>query len=186
MSEWSPPGGPPPMFPPHSSPPSPAGPPQSGPPYSGPPLPVGPPPAQPVLTRPAPPPRSAARPLVRVDPVPGTPFAVGYLDVPPATSGPAIGSLVTGIGALLAVGITGCFGTIGAQGGAAFLAAGAFAVPTIVLGVAGIGLGMVGIRQVRQAVVTRIAGRGMAIAGLVCGASALVLLVGVLALTLFA
>jgi hypothetical protein len=135
---------------------------------------------------PAPPPRPAARPPVRIEAVAGTPFAVAYLDVPPVTSGPSIGSLVAGIAAILAVGITGCFGTVGAQGGAAFLAAGAFAVPTIVLGVAGIGLGFVGMRQVRQAVGTRIAGRGMAIAGVVCAGSALALLLVVLALTLAA
>ena len=42
-------------------------------------------------------PRDSWQALRRVDPVPGTPFGLVYLDVAPVTSGPAVAALVTGI-----------------------------------------------------------------------------------------
>jgi hypothetical protein len=164
-NSWSAPGAPPPY------------------PYPAP----GPVPARPVPVLAPPPPRPAARQPVRVEPVPGTPFAVAYLDVPPVNSGPAIGSLVAGIASLLALGVTSCFGLFGAQEDWGGLVAGAFAVPTAVLGGGAVFLGLMALRQIRRAVQaagTRIAGRGMAIAGIGCGAAGLALVLAVLGLVL--
>jgi hypothetical protein len=119
----------------------------------------------------------------RVEPVPGTPFAVAYLPVPKATSGPAIGSLVAGIGSLLVMLLVGCLGLIAAQANVGALVGGAFAVLATALGLAGVGLGLVGVRQVRSA---QIGGRGLAISGIACGAAGValsVLIVLLLAVT---
>jgi hypothetical protein len=105
---------------------------------------------------------------VRVDPVPGTNFAVAYLGVPPLVAGQAIASLVVGIGSILVAIVVGCFGLVGANGGWGPLVGGAFAVLAALLGLAGIGLGLVALRRVRQSS-GQVTGRGLAIAGISCG-----------------
>jgi hypothetical protein len=103
-----------------------------------------------------------------VEPVPGTPFAVAYLGVPPIVSGTAIGSLVAGIGSILVSILVGCFGLAGAQGDWGPLVAGAFAVLAGLLGAGAVGLGVIALRQIRAAP-GRVSGRGMAVAGIACG-----------------
>ena len=53
-------------------------------------------------------------PPKRVEPVPGTPFGVVHLDVPPVTSGLAVGALVAGIASILVSLLVICFGLVGA------------------------------------------------------------------------
>ncbi len=104
-------------------------------------------------------------PAVRVDAVPGTEFGIAFMRVPAAVSGPAVGGLVAGIAAILVALFSGC---IGAAASAGVLAGGAFAILALVAGSAGVGLGTVGLRQVRRGG-ARTTGRGMAVAGIVCG-----------------
>jgi hypothetical protein len=108
----------------------------------------------------------------RVEAVPGTPFAVAYLPVPRATSGPAIGSLVAGIASLLVMLLVGCFGLLGANANVGAQIGGAFAVLATALGAAAVGLGVIGVRQTRSAPIN---GRGMAISGIACGGSGVLL-----------
>jgi hypothetical protein len=108
--------------------------------------------------------------------VPGTAFGVVYLDVPPVTSGLAVGSLVAGIGSAIVSLLVACFGIAGAAGGWGGWAAGAFAVLAGFAGAAAIVLGVLGLRQIRQAApppAMRFTGRGVAIAGLSCGGTGL-------------
>ncbi|MFB9237483.1 hypothetical protein ACFFWC_18295 [Plantactinospora siamensis] len=130
----------------------------------------------PLPPRVPPPPAEAVRPPRRVDPVPGTPFGVVQLDVPPVTSGPAIGSLLAGIGSILVALLVGCFGLSGARAGWGAWAAGAFAVLSALAGLAGIVLGLVGRRQIGRPAdppAVRFTGRGLAVAGISCGAAGL-------------
>jgi hypothetical protein len=132
---------------------------------------VGPRPGMP------PPPREAPRPPKRVDPVPGTPFGVVHLDVPPVTSGLAVGSLVTGIASILVSLLVFCFGIAGPDYGGAW-AAGAFTVLGGIAGTAAIVAGLLSRRQVRRPApppAVRFAGRGLAVAGLSCGGAGLLL-----------
>src|SRR5215467_951823 len=63
----------------------------------------------------SPPPRPPA--IQRLQPVGGTPFAFGYVKVPPVTSGLAIGALIAGIASILvALGMV-CLGLSGASDG---------------------------------------------------------------------
>ncbi|MFC4146303.1 hypothetical protein ACFO0M_08540 [Micromonospora mangrovi] len=124
-----------------------------------------------------PPPREPARPPKRVDPVPGTPFGVVHLDVPPVTSGLAVGSLVTGIASILVSLLVFCFGFGGANLGGAW-AAGAFTVLGAVAGTAAIVAGLLARRQIRRLApppAVRFTGRGLAVAGLSCGGAGLLL-----------
>lgn len=112
----------------------------------------------------------APRPPNRVEAVPGTPFAVVHLDVPPVISGLAVGSLVAGIGSVLVSLAVLCFGLIGVNGGWGGWVAGAFAVLGTLLGVAGIVLGLLGQRQIRRPApppAVRFTGRGLAISGMI-------------------
>ena len=125
---------------------------------------------------PPPPPREAARPPKRVDPVAGTPFGVVHLDVPPVTSGLAVGSLVAGIVSTLVALLVICSARSAAMGGA--WAAGAFTVLGVLAGagavVAGLlGCGRSGVRPRPPAV--RFTGRGLAVAGVSCGGAGLLL-----------
>lgn len=120
-----------------------------------------------------PPPREAWRPPRRVEMVPGTPFAVVHLDVPPVISGQAVGSLVAGISSIIVALLVGCFGVTGADAGWGGWAAGAFAVLGVLTGAAGVVLGVLGRRQVRRTApppAVRFTGHGLAVAGLSCGA----------------
>lgn len=120
----------------------------------------------------APPPREAWLPPRRIDAVPGTDFGVVHLDVPPITSGLAVGGLVAGIGSLLVTLLVACFGVAGAGGGWGGWAAGAFAILGVLLGGAGVVLGLVARRQIRLSAArpgVRFTGRGLAVAGVSCG-----------------
>nr|MDT0661025.1 hypothetical protein [Micromonospora sp. DSM 115978] len=120
-----------------------------------------------------PPPRESWRPPRRVERVDGTPFGVVYLDVPPLTSGLAVGALAAGIAALLVSVLVICFGVAGAQGGWGGWAAGAFALLGGIAGAAGLVLGEFGRRQIRRAApppAVRFTGRGLALSGLICAA----------------
>ncbi|WP_329107124.1 hypothetical protein OG792_03000 [Micromonospora sp. NBC_01699] len=122
------------------------------------------------------PPRETWRPPRRVDPVPGTPFGLAYLDVPPITSGLAVGSLVAGIGAIVVSLVVFCFGLVGVSGGWGAWVAGAFGVLGALLGGAAIVLGVLGRRQTRLAAApsgVRFVGTGLAVAGSWCGAAGL-------------
>ena len=123
----------------------------------------------------------------RVDPFPGTPFGLVYLNVPGGTSGPAVGSQVSGIASILVSFLVACFGLAGASSGWGAWVAGAFAVLAAVLGAAGIGLALAGMRQVRRAPApgtVRVTGRGLAIAGLSCGSAGLAITLVALVLVL--
>jgi hypothetical protein len=141
------------------------------------------------------PPPDAVRPPARVEPVPGTGYGLAIYPAPPATSGQAIGALVAGIASILVSLVVGCFGFAGVAaaaegqyGGWGPLVGGAFTVLATFFGLAGVGLGVAGLRQIRaagprtdriggrpvggqQVGGQRIGGRGMAIAGIACGAS---------------
>jgi hypothetical protein len=110
--------------------------------------------------------------------VPGTPFGLVHLEVPPVTSGLAVGALVTGVAAVLVSLVVACFGLIGAGAGWGPWAAGAFALLATLLGGAGVVLGILGRRQIRRtgpASAVRFTGNGMAVAGVVCGGTGLAL-----------
>jgi hypothetical protein len=121
---------------------------------------------------PAPPPRDAAAAPRRVEPVPGTQFAVVTLDVPPVTSGLATGALVAGIASVLVSFVVVCFGVAGAPYGWGALAAGAFTLLAVVAAAGAIVLSVAARRQINQvgpAAAIRYAGKGLATSGLVTG-----------------
>jgi hypothetical protein len=125
----------------------------------------------------APPPQDSVRRPVRVEPVPGTGYGLAIVGAPAATSGPSVGALLAGIASILVSLLVSCFGLVelsatdDGQRGTGVLVGGAFAVLAGFLGCAGIGLGVAGMRQTKRgAGGPPVAGRGMAIAGLVCGA----------------
>lgn len=136
------------------------------------------------------PPREAWQRPVRLEPVPGTPYGLAIFGPPSVTSGPAVGALVAGVAAIFVSFAVTCFGLAGARDGWGALVAGAFAVLAGFLAVTGLGLGAVGLRQtqrsalpaggsaatgVRSAPAAAIGGRGLAVAGLICGATGLAL-----------
>jgi hypothetical protein len=111
-----------------------------------------------------------------VVPVPGTPFGLALVEVRPTPSGPAIASLVAGIAGLVISLAVLCSAL--AWGPAV---AGAFAVLTALVSVASIWLGLTGLRRLRRSVPWGAArGRGMAIAGFVCGLVGLVITAAVM------
>jgi hypothetical protein len=83
------------------------------------------------------------------------------------TSGVSIGSFGAGIGSLLVASIVWCFGIWGAEGGWGAIVSGAFCALAVLLGAAGVALGITGLRQIRRH--QGMSGRGLAIAGLSCG-----------------
>lgn len=128
------------------------------------PQPSGPPPAPP----------SGRWEPERVDALPGTEFGLVQLRVRPITSGLAIGSLLAGIGSILVSVLVLCFGLAGAQPGWGALVAGAFTVLSVAAGGGAIAVGLVARRQIRrlgQPGQVRFTGRGLAIAGISCGAA---------------
>ncbi|MEU4775296.1 hypothetical protein [Micromonospora sp. NPDC023644] len=127
-----------------------------------------------------PPPREAARPPKRVDPVAGTPFGVVHLDVPPVTSGLAVGSLVAGIASTLVALLVICVGAVGGVDGGVdgAWAAGAFTVLGVLAGAGAVVAGLLGMRQIRRPAAppaVRFTGRGLAVAGVGCGGAGLLL-----------
>lgn len=96
-----------------------------------------------------------------------------HLDVPPVTSGPAIGSLIAGVASITVALLVACFGLAGAHSGWGAWAAGAFAVLSGLAGIAAVLLGLFGRRQISRPApppAIRFTGRGLAIAGISCGA----------------
>ncbi len=122
---------------------------------------------------------------ITVEVVPGTSFGVAVVEVKPTTSGPASASLVAGIASILVALIVGCFAVVGADQGWGPVVAGAFAVLSGLAAVAAIWLCRSALARVRRGVgwgPTR--GRGLAIAGLVCGIVGLTLTVLVMLVAL--
>jgi hypothetical protein len=121
-----------------------------------------------------------------VAPVAQTPFGVALVEVTPTSSGPAAASLVTGIASALVALVVAWFAVAGAQGGWGPKVAGAFAVLATLLCVAAVGLAGAALRRIRTSPAWgAVRGRGVAIAGLVCGiagfaVSGLVMLVALL------
>ena len=119
------------------------------------------PPVRPELALPTP---------VAFEAVGGTPFGVAIVGVAPTASGPATASLVTGVASVLVSFVVVCFGTLGARNGWGPIVAGAFAVLVAFLGAAALWLGRVGLRQIRRSAGwSTVTGRGLAIAGTICG-----------------
>jgi hypothetical protein len=141
----------------------------------------GQPPASYPPTRPAAPAPPSGQP--RIEPVPGTGFGLAYFSVPPTVSGQAVGSMIAGILSVVVALVVGCFGLTGAQAGWGPIVAGAFAVLAAAAGLAALGLGWFSTRQIAAAG-GRLTGRGMAVAGMSCGAVGLGLTVVALVLSL--
>jgi hypothetical protein len=119
----------------------------------------------------------------RVEPVPGTEFALVQLKVVPITSGLATGSLIGGIASILVSTLVLCFGLYGLSGGWGAVVAGAFALLGVLAGGGSAGLGLAARRQIRRSGQdgrVRFVGRGLATAGISCGGAGL----GISALTL--
>ncbi|MFG3557280.1 hypothetical protein ACGGAQ_23125 [Micromonospora sp. NPDC047557] len=105
--------------------------------------------------------------------VPGTPFGVVHLDVPPVISGLATGALVAGIASILVSLLVICFGVAFANEGGVW-ASGAFTVLGVLAGVAAIVTGLLARRQIGRPAgpsAVRFTGRGLAAAGISCGAA---------------
>ncbi|MFI5492544.1 hypothetical protein [Actinoplanes sp. NPDC051859] len=120
-----------------------------------------------------PPPHDGAWTPGRVDRVAGTDYGLVQLQVVPAMSGQATGSLIAGIASILVSLLVLCFGAVGAEDGWGVLAAGAFALLSGLLGVGAIVTGVLAMRQIRssgQGGRLRFKGRGVAVAGCSCGA----------------
>jgi hypothetical protein len=116
-------------------------------------------------------------PPKRVEAVPGTPFGVVHLDVPPVTSGLAVGALLAGIASILVSLLVICFGVVGANNGGVW-ASGAFAVLGVLSGAGAIVAGLLAQRQMRRPAAppaVRFTGRGLAVAAISCGAAGVLL-----------
>jgi hypothetical protein len=117
---------------------------------------------------------------VAVAPVAGSPFGVALVEVRAAPNGMAVASLVTGIAAMLVSLVVAFFALAGASSGWGAPVAGAFAVLALFAGGSATWLGAVGLGRIRRGVAWGpVRGRGVAVAGLVCG------LVGVALTALF-
>lgn len=130
-------------------------------------------------------PPSAGWQLERVDAVGGTEFGLAQLRVPPITSGLAIGGLIAGIGAILVSVLAACFGVVEATEDFGAWVTGAFTLLSVLAGGGAVAAGLIALRQIRRSGHTgrvRFTGRGLAMAGIVCGAIGAG--IGVLALTL--
>ena len=122
---------------------------------------------------PPPPPEGRWKPA-RVDPLPGTDFGLVRLEVAPAASGLATGSLVAGIASILVSGLVLCFGVAGSTDSWGGWVAGAFALLAALFGAGAIAAGLVARRQIARSGVPgrlRFTGRGTAVAGISCGAA---------------
>jgi hypothetical protein len=95
---------------------------------------------------------------------------VALVEVRPAISGPAVSSLVVGIGSILVSFVVGLFVLQGAADGWGPAVGGAFALLATMAGGAAAGLAGTGLRRIRTGVAWgAIRGRGVALAGLSCG-----------------
>ena len=81
----------------------------------------------------------------------------------------SVGALLAGIGSILVSGAVWCFGLAGASQDWGPLVAGAFFVLAVFLGLAGVGLGITGLRNIKRDLSRVTTGRGYAISGLACG-----------------
>ena len=136
---------------------------------------TAPPPGPPYAAAPVPPPPPDGlwQPS-RVDPVAGTEYGLLQLQVVPATSGRAIGSLIAGIGSILASVLVLCFGLLGSADGWGGWVAGAFSLLSVLIGGGAVALGLIAVRQIRRSGADgrlRFTGRGAAVAGISCGAA---------------
>ena len=136
---------------------------------------TAPPPGSPYAAAPVPPPPPDGlwQPS-RVDPVAGTEYGLLQLQVAPATSGRAIGSLIAGIGSILASVLVLCFGLLGSADGWGGWVAGAFSLLSVLIGGGAVALGVIAVRQIRRSGADgrlRFTGRGAAVAGISCGAA---------------
>jgi hypothetical protein len=101
-----------------------------------------------------------------VAPVPGTTFGVALVEVQSTASGPAVASLVTGVISILLSLVVLLFASTAGPA-----VAGAFAILTLLVGAASVGLAAAGLRRIRRSAAWGPArGRGVAIAGMACGA----------------
>jgi hypothetical protein len=99
---------------------------------------------------------------------------VAVVGVAPTTSGRAVASLVAGVGSILVSLVVGCFGVLGGQGGWGPKVAGAFALLAVFAGAASIVLGRLAQLEIRRRPeAERPRGRGVALAGIICGATGL-------------
>lgn len=132
-------------------------------------------------------PPGSAPPTIRFEPVPGTPYGLAYVQVAPVTSGPAAGALAAGIASIVVALVMLCLGLAGAGPGWGALVAGAFAILAALFGVAGVAVGTATARRIPPPVPLMapmgygmpwatpplrdggVGGRGMAVAGRVCG-----------------
>lgn len=130
-------------------------------------------PATPPPAVPAPPADAQWRPA-RVDAVDGTEYGLVQLQVAPVASGLAIGSLIAGIASALVSVLVLCFGVAGSAESWGGWVAGAFTLPSVLIGGGALGLGLAARRQIRrsgQEGRLRFTGGGTAVAGICCGAT---------------
>lgn len=80
-----------------------------------------------------------------------------------------MGALVAGIGSVLVSVAVWCFGLAGSSEGWGALVGGAFFVLAALLGLAGVGLGAGGLRNIRRDLTKVSTGKGYAITGIACG-----------------
>ena len=113
-------------------------------------------------------------PPVATAEMPGTPYRLAIVGLPSAPSGPASASLPFGIASILVSFAVMLFAAAGAQNGWGPAVSGAFALLSVAAAIAALSLGQYGLHQVRRAY-GRVTGRGVAIAGIVCGVAGLVL-----------
>ncbi|MEV6374506.1 hypothetical protein [Micromonospora musae] len=112
-----------------------------------------------------------------MEPVAGTPFGVVHLEVPPVTSGLAVGALVAGVVSILVSILVICFGVTGGSWTGVW-AAGAFTVLGVLTGAGATAAGLLALRQIRRPLpppAVRFTGHGLAVAGISCGGAGLLL-----------
>jgi hypothetical protein len=110
----------------------------------------------------------------RVDPITGTEYGLVHLEVPAVSSGLATGALIAGIAAIGVSGLVLCFGTVGAADGWGGWVAGAFTLLAVLAGGGAVALGLIARRQIGRSGADgrmRFTGRGLAVAGISCGAA---------------
>jgi hypothetical protein len=128
----------------------------------------------PIPQPPPSPPQDGAWQPARVDPLPGTDYALVQIRVPPSRSGLAIGSMIAGIASILVSVLVLCFGAVGSGEGWGGLVAGAFALLAVLAGGGAVALGLVAKRQIRRSGLDgrlRFVGGGQATAGVSCGSA---------------
>jgi hypothetical protein len=108
--------------------------------------------------------------------MPGTAFRLAIVGLPTSPSGPASASLPFGIASILVSFAVMLFAAAGAHDGWGPAVSGAFAVLSVLAAIAALSLSQYGLRQIRRAY-GRVTGRGLAIAGTVCGLIGLILTV---------